>query len=345
MAAQGGQSGNGLAGAVGSIREAASKNPATERLLNEVQDFLAAQAKRVLGNAGGKVGELTQRLTDVAQGGGNGSGVLGQAAKGVMQGEQPAKAVAKAGAKGLGEKVTAPFKKGGGDGGGGGPSGGSFTTIIEDIDVAVPVQVAYNQWTKFTEFPKWSKAAQSVDQEEPAKVKWNAKILFSQRTWESTITEQIPDKRIAWTSEGNQGTVNGVVTFHPMGESLTKIVVSLQYFPVGFVEKTANLWRTAGRRARLDLKLFRRFVMMGEAEPEGGWRGEIRDGEVVREPGENGEGEEEEEEGEEEGEEEEEEQEDGEEEEDYDEDEDEEGEDEEEEEEEQPAQRPRQRSR
>src|SRR5690606_30279422 len=46
---------------------------------------------------------------------------------------------------------------------------------------------------------------------------------------------------------------------------------------------TGNIWRAVGRRARLDLKHFRRFVTMNN-EATGSWRGEISDGEVVSEP-------------------------------------------------------------
>jgi hypothetical protein len=73
-----------------------------------------------------------------------------------------------------------------------------------------------------------------------------------------------------------------VVTFHPLGENLTKVLLVLQYYPGGLFEKTGNVWRAQGRRARLDLKLYRRFVMMTDEEVEG-WRGEIRDSEVTRE--------------------------------------------------------------
>jgi hypothetical protein len=123
-----------------------------------------------------------------------------------------------------------------------------------------------------------------VDQEDPTKYNWKAKIAWSNRSWTSTTMEQIPDERIVWRSEG-QTEVNGVVSFHPLEDELTKVVMVLEYIPHGFFEKTANLWRAPGRRARLDLKLFRRYVML-HAEPdaaENGWRGEIRDGEVVRE--------------------------------------------------------------
>jgi hypothetical protein len=98
----------------------------------------------------------------------------------------------------------------------------------------------------------------------------------------ATTTEQIPDERITWTTEGAKGTVKGVVTFHPLGENLTKILLIIEYYPSGLFEKTGNIWRAQGRRARLDLKHFRRFLMMEGAATGEGWRGEIRDGEVVR---------------------------------------------------------------
>lgn len=283
MASEDGQGGGPLQDVVKSVQSAASKNPVTERLVAELTDYLGAQLGRLMSGAGGRVGEVTQQLTDVAEGNADAKGLLGRTAKGVMQGENPAKAVTKAGVKGVGEKVKSAMP-GGKDGGGkAAPSGGKFNTIVEDLTIGVPLRVAYDEWTKFSQFPEWSKGAQKVDQDEETVTKWSAKIAWSVRNWTSTITEQIPDQRIAWKSEGAQATIHGVVSFHPLGENLTRILVTLQYYPAGFLEKTANLWRAQGRRVRLDMKLFRRYVMMGEADPEvEPWRGEIRDGEVVR---------------------------------------------------------------
>ena len=59
-----------------------------------------------------------------------------------------------------------------------------------------------------------------------------------------------------------------------------RIVLVVEYYPSGFFEKTGNLWRAQGRRMRLDFKNFQRYVSLTNEEPEG-WRGEIRDGEVV----------------------------------------------------------------
>lgn len=59
----------------------------------------------------------------------------------------------------------------------------------------------------------------------------------------------------------------------------------LEYHPGGFFEKTANLWRAVGRRARLELKHFQRHVMTESLlHPDDieGWHGEIRDKQVVK---------------------------------------------------------------
>ena len=56
---------------------------------------------------------------------------------------------------------------------------------------------------------------------------------------------------------GRQGHVKGVVTFHPLADDLTRVLLVIEYYPKGLFEKTGNIWRAQGRRARLDLKLYR----------------------------------------------------------------------------------------
>ncbi|MFV9454283.1 SRPBCC family protein, partial [Rhodococcus sp. NM-2] len=159
-----------------------------------------------------------------------------------------------------------------------------LTNIVETIDVGVPVQLAYNQWTQFADFPSFMKKVERVEQEADEKLEWKAQIFLSHRTWEASIIEQVPDERIVWRSKGAKGFIDGAVTFHEVTPDLTRIVLILEYHPKGLFEKTGNLWRAQGRRARLELKHFARHVMtqsiLHPDEVEG-WRGEIRDGEVV----------------------------------------------------------------
>jgi uncharacterized membrane protein len=264
------QGGGGLVGAL-------KNNPAVSQLGQAARDYAKARGQDAAKKVGDKLTGVTGSLTDKAEGGGFKSTAVSKAVEKVAQGESPLKASLSGVGEGIKEKVKSAFGKGGGGG------GKKFVSIIEDISVGVPVDVAYNQWTQFQEWGSFTKGVESVDQTDEVNSNWRVKVAKSRRNYKASITEQIPDRRIAWTSEGAKGTTKGVVTFHPLADDLTQVLLVIEYYPQGLFEKTGNIWRAQGRRARLDLKHFRRFVMM-RGEETGSWRGEIRDGEVVRGP-------------------------------------------------------------
>jgi uncharacterized membrane protein len=260
---RGGQKSSPLSG----LREFAGRNPSTQNLWDEAERYLSNGASGVVRSLTDKVSEATQSLEE-------GSG-LGEVAKGMLGGGNPVGAVA----KGIGTAVKNKFS--GGGKGGGGQGGVKAVHMSEQVDVGVPVQTAYDQWTQFKEFAQFTKGVQSVEQTGDEEVVWHAKIWWSSRSWTARISEQVPNERISWESDGEKGSPNGVVTFHELAPNLTRVLVTVEYHPKGFMEKTANIWRAQGRRLRLDLQHFRRFVMF-QGEATGGWHGEIRDGEVVR---------------------------------------------------------------
>jgi hypothetical protein len=265
-------------GPLARLREKADKNPATAKLADAVQDYASAKAKDLVSGSVKSLGNAAQRLVG-AGGSDDGSSLGAKVAKGAIA----------EGGKGLKDKAKGLVGKlpglGGGSGSGGGGGGKWPVTIVEDIDVGVPVRAAYNQWSAFPDFGRFAKGVINVDGgDDETSSRWHAKILWSNRSWDATITEQIQDYRIAWESDGEKGTTKGAVTFHPLGENLTKVLLVTEYRPVGFFERTANIWKAQGRRLRLDLKHYRRHLMMMAQEEAGeleGWRGEIRDGEVV----------------------------------------------------------------
>lgn len=247
------------------------------------QELLDAFVSRAASSLGDKVESLTERLNEVAANGGSGLTAALTGAQELAEGKSPAKAAMSAGMSGIKDKGKEALGMGGDSSGGGGGSA-KVVNIVEEIDVGLPLRVAYDQWTRLQDFPTFTRKVESVDQESDEKVNWRAQIFLSHRSWESTITEQVPDERIVWRSTGAKGSVDGAVTFHELAPTMTRILLVLEYHPQGFFEKTANLWRAQGRRVRSDFKHIKRHMMTStilEQDRTEGWRGEIRDSEVV----------------------------------------------------------------
>ncbi|WP_030805614.1 SRPBCC family protein [Streptomyces sp. NRRL F-2799] len=253
-------------------------NESTDRLKEALGNYLRARAEHTVSQLGHKLGESVTRLGTPGEGGPLKS--LAKGGQALADGKSPAQAAMSAGVSHLKDtvkdKVKGLFGKGRKSGGGKSKS----VTVVEDIEVGVPVREAYDQWTQFQEFSTFAKGVVSVEKADDTTSNWKVKVAKSTRSWKANVTEQVPDERITWTTEGAKGTVKGVVTFHAITDNLTKVLLVLEYFPKGLFEKTGNIWRAQGRRARLDLKLYRKFIMM-RGEATDGWRGEIRDGDVV----------------------------------------------------------------
>ncbi|MFJ3653120.1 SRPBCC family protein [Streptomyces nigra] len=255
---------------------------AADRLKSEVQDYLAAQAQRLLVGTGRKLGEATGKLNDIAEGNSPGFAKLAlDGGKKLAEGKGPVRSALEVGAGRAKDSVVGAFKNLGGKGGKGKKAGNKPTVIIEYVDVGVPLRTAYDQWTQYQDFSTFAKGVKSANRADDTHSDWQGKIWWSSRSWKAQTTEQVPDQKIAWTSEGAKGTTKGVVTFHQLAENLTRVLLVIEYYPSGFFEKTGNIWRAQGRRVRLDLKNYVRFITL-KGEAEDGWRGEIRDGEVVR---------------------------------------------------------------
>ncbi|MEW2544236.1 SRPBCC family protein [Streptomyces sp. NPDC047002] len=264
----------------GALRRDVTQSPAADRLKEELRNYLVAKATHTVTDLGKRLGEGAGKLAGAGEDTGGLAGSIAKGGKALSEGGSPADAVKAAGRDHLKNTLKDTVKGvfGRGRKGGGGKS--KSVTISEDIDVGVPVREAYDQWTQFQEFSTFAKGVVSVEKGDDTSSNWKVKVAKSTRSWKANVTEQVPDERITWTTEGAKGTVKGVVTFHRITDNLTRVLLVLEYFPKGLFEKTGNIWRAQGRRARLDLKLYRKFIMMrGEATDS--WRGEIRDGEVV----------------------------------------------------------------
>ena len=151
----------------------------------------------------------------------------------------------------------------------------------QSVDVAVPVKVAYNLWTRFEDWPEFMHRVDSADQVDDATVEISTKVWGITRRFEAEIVEQRPDERIEWNVEEGLSH-SGVVTFHQLAPRLTRIEVSLDVEPEGLLEKAGRGMRFAKRAVRGDLHRFKAYAEVAEEAEEGGWRGTIEDGDVKR---------------------------------------------------------------
>jgi uncharacterized membrane protein len=148
-----------------------------------------------------------------------------------------------------------------------------MSNVTESVEVDVPVHTAYNQWTQFTEFPRFMEGVEEITQVGDTLTHWRVKVAGAIREFDAQITEQIPDERVAWNSiDGPEH--GGVVTFHRLGEDTTRVTVQLAIDPEGFAENVADKAGLIKHRAKGDLKRFKEYIESRGAET-GAWRGEV----------------------------------------------------------------------
>lgn len=148
-----------------------------------------------------------------------------------------------------------------------------MTMIERFIEVEVPASTAYNTWTQFELFPHFMTDVEHVEQKDARHLHWRARILGKTEEWDAEVTEQIPDKRIAWRSQGG-ATNSGVVTFHRITDNRARVMLQMEYEPEQWSEKVGDALGLFGLRVESDLKGFKRFVE-SEGEKIKGWRGTI----------------------------------------------------------------------
>lgn len=148
-----------------------------------------------------------------------------------------------------------------------------MASIEKSIEVDVPVNTAYNQWTQFESFPRFMEGVEEVTQLDDQRLHWKASVAGKEKEWDARITEQTPDQRIAWTSEGGTFTA-GVVTFHKLTDDTCKVMLQMDYDPENIVEEVGDKLGFVGRRVDGDLKRFKDFIEERGTET-GAWRGTV----------------------------------------------------------------------
>lgn len=158
-----------------------------------------------------------------------------------------------------------------------------MASIEKSIEINLPVNTVYNQWTQFEDFPRFMEGVKEVRQIDDKRLHWRAEIAGKDEEWDAEILEQVPDQRIAWRSLGGAKNA-GMVSFRRLDANRTNVTLRIDYDPEGFVENVGSALGLVSGRVEGDLERFKSFVESRGRE-SGAWRGEIRGGRVTDQPG------------------------------------------------------------
>ena len=149
-----------------------------------------------------------------------------------------------------------------------------MSRVEESIDVNVPVSTAYNQWTQFESFPEFMEGVEEIVQVTDTRTTWVTTIGGDRHTFDAEITEQHPDERIAWRSITGDVNHAGVVTFHRIDDTTTRVMIQLDWEPTGAKEKVGSALGLDARQIKSDAARFKEFIEKRGVE-SGGWHGDV----------------------------------------------------------------------
>ncbi|MEU0945624.1 SRPBCC family protein [Streptomyces canus] len=154
--------------------------------------------------------------------------------------------------------------------------------VEETVEVAVPVRTAYNQWTQFKTFPRFSGVVHGVEQVRPTVTAWTIGYGPLRRRFAVEIVEQDPDAYLAWRALEQRPSHQGEVEFRPTGSGGTAITVRMLLEPRGVAKRltgSSKVTQVTTRLVRRELQNFKQFIE-GLGQEGGAWRGTIRNGRV-----------------------------------------------------------------
>jgi uncharacterized membrane protein len=151
------------------------------------------------------------------------------------------------------------------------------TTVTADIEVDVPVRVAYDQWTQFESFPQFMTGVESVRQIDDTTTHWVVSIAGVKREFDADVSDQVPDDHVAWRSTAAEVQHRGRVDFRPGSDGRTRIDLTIEWEPEGFIEKAGAALQLDDAQVKRDLHRFKEFIEKRDVET-GAWRGEVHGG-------------------------------------------------------------------
>ncbi|MFJ4716557.1 SRPBCC family protein [Streptomyces sp. NPDC088785] len=132
-------------------------------------------------------------------------------------------------------------------------------SLLETVDLEAPVAVAWELWSDVSRWPAFLSHVRIVERLDERRFAWQLELPGADKNFVAELTEVIPEDRIAWrTVEGVEHA--GVVTFHRLGETSSRVTLQIEYDPQGFVERIGALTNLDSTLANYDLGEFQKLA-------------------------------------------------------------------------------------
>ncbi|MEU9414419.1 SRPBCC family protein [Streptomyces sp. NPDC051000] len=133
------------------------------------------------------------------------------------------------------------------------------SSLLEAVDIKAPVAVSWALWKDVERWPSFLSHVKHVERVDSRTFVWQVSLPGADKSFVAELTEVIPQERIAWrTTEGVHHA--GVVTFHRLSETESRVTLQIEYDPKGFVEHLGALTNLDSTLANYDLGEFQRMA-------------------------------------------------------------------------------------
>ncbi|GAA2295437.1 SRPBCC family protein [Streptomyces kunmingensis] len=132
-------------------------------------------------------------------------------------------------------------------------------SLLESVDLQAPVSVAWELWSDVSRWPSFLSHVRLVEPMDERRFAWQLELPGAEKNFVAELTEVVPENRIAWrTVEGVDHA--GVVTFHRLGDTTSRVTLQIEYDPKGFVEHLGALTNLDSTLANYDLGEFQKLA-------------------------------------------------------------------------------------
>jgi len=140
-----------------------------------------------------------------------------------------------------------------------------MATIDDSVQVDVPAQRAYANWTRYEIFPRIMQGVREAQPVDDRHIHWRAEIWGKDVEWDSEITRVDPGRRIAWRSI-NGPENGGYIEFVPVSPDQTQIKIHIDYEPGSVVGNVGAALGATDSYVHRSLEHFKDFLESVESE-------------------------------------------------------------------------------